>query len=137
MPNAAVITEKEKTFCVVVAGGRVVRRPIAVGLRDAAVVEVVSGLNGAEAVVKANATVTRRLLALPASRRGAPRSPQTTVAHRLRMHTGTVHSFSWIGSRSVFRPVAEAEIQNRIVKSNPPISRLLLFPRLNAGTSYE
>ena len=55
VPTTAIITEKEKTFCVVVAGGRAARRPIALGLRDGTLAEVVSGLDGSEAVVKANA----------------------------------------------------------------------------------
>jgi len=55
VPTTAIITEKEKTFCVVVVGGKAARRPIEVGLSDGTFAEVVSGLNGAEAVVKANA----------------------------------------------------------------------------------
>jgi HlyD family secretion protein len=56
VPTTAIITEKEKTFCVVVAGGRAAHRPIALGLNDGTLVEVVSGLDGSEAVVKANVT---------------------------------------------------------------------------------
>jgi HlyD family secretion protein len=55
VPTTAVITDKEKTLCVVVAGGRAERRPIAVGIMDGTLAEVVSGLDGSEAVVKASA----------------------------------------------------------------------------------
>ena len=54
VPTTAVITEKDETFCVIVAGGRATRRPIALGLRDGALAEVKSGLDEGEAVVKAN-----------------------------------------------------------------------------------
>ena len=43
------------SYCVVVADGRAARRPIEVGLSDGSKVEVVSGLEGGEDVVKANA----------------------------------------------------------------------------------
>jgi HlyD family secretion protein len=56
VPTTAIITEKEKTYCVVVEGGRAARRPITLGLGDGTLVEVVSGLDGSEAVVKANVT---------------------------------------------------------------------------------
>ncbi len=56
VPTTAIITETEKTFCVVVVDGKAARRPIEVGLSDGTLAEVVSGLNGAEAVVKANAS---------------------------------------------------------------------------------
>jgi HlyD family secretion protein len=56
IPATAIITENEKTFCIVVADGKTARRPIALGLRDSELVEVTSGLNGHEAVVKANIT---------------------------------------------------------------------------------
>jgi HlyD family secretion protein len=55
IPATAVITEKEKKFCVVDAGGKAARRPIELGLTDGAWVEVVSGLQEGEPVVKANA----------------------------------------------------------------------------------
>jgi HlyD family secretion protein len=56
VPATAIITDMEKTFCIVVAGGQTARRPIALGLRDGPIVEVISGLNGGEAVVKDNVT---------------------------------------------------------------------------------
>jgi HlyD family secretion protein len=55
VPTTAIITEKEKTFCVVIAGGRAERRPIALGIKDGTFAEVVSGLDESEAVVTANA----------------------------------------------------------------------------------
>ena len=56
IPITAVITEKDETFCVVVAGGRATHRPIVLGLKDGGLAEVISGLDGGESVVKANAT---------------------------------------------------------------------------------
>jgi RND family efflux transporter MFP subunit len=55
IPTTAVVKEKDKSYCVAVAGGKAVRRPIEVGLSDGTWTEVVSGLNDGEAVVKANA----------------------------------------------------------------------------------
>ncbi len=52
---ASAIDEKEKTTYVIVVAGKAVRRPIEVGLTDATRAEVVSGLDGSEAVVKAYA----------------------------------------------------------------------------------
>jgi HlyD family secretion protein len=55
LPAAAVVGEGDKTYCVVVADRRAARRPIRVGLNDGARVEVLSGLDGGEVVVSANA----------------------------------------------------------------------------------
>ena len=55
IPTTAVIQDKDKAFCVVVADGKAVRKPIEIGLADGTRTEVVSGLDGSEAVVKANA----------------------------------------------------------------------------------
>ena len=41
--------------CVVVADGKAARRPVVLGLSDGTRTEIVSGLSGSEAVVKANA----------------------------------------------------------------------------------
>jgi HlyD family secretion protein len=57
IPTTAIITENEKTFCIIVADGKTARHPIALGLRDRELVEVTSGLNGHDAVVKANVTL--------------------------------------------------------------------------------
>jgi HlyD family secretion protein len=55
VPATAVVSEKDKSYCVAVVEGKAVRRPIEVGLSDGTRTEVVSGLKGNEAVVKANA----------------------------------------------------------------------------------
>jgi HlyD family secretion protein len=57
LPATAVINEKDKDFCVIVAEGKAVRRPVRIGLSDGTRTEIVSGLEGDEAalsVVKAN-----------------------------------------------------------------------------------
>jgi HlyD family secretion protein len=54
IPMTAVLPEKDKALCVVVVDGKAVRKPIVTGLSDGTRTEVVSGLNGGEAVVKAN-----------------------------------------------------------------------------------
>lgn len=55
IPTSAVVLDKDKAFCVVVADGKAVRKPIETGLSDGTRTEVLSGLEGVEAVVKANA----------------------------------------------------------------------------------
>jgi RND family efflux transporter MFP subunit len=55
IPMTAVLQEKEKAFCVIVTDGKAVRRPIVTGLNDGTRVEVTSGLEGSEEVVKASA----------------------------------------------------------------------------------
>ena len=55
LPVTAVVSEKGKDYCVAIVDGKAVRRPIEVGLSDGTRTEVVSGLDGGEAVVKANA----------------------------------------------------------------------------------
>ena len=55
VPATAVVSEKDKSYCVAVVAGKAARRPIEVGLSDGTRTEVVSGLDGGEAVVKANA----------------------------------------------------------------------------------
>jgi RND family efflux transporter MFP subunit len=55
IPTTAIVQEKEKIFCLVVADGKAVRKPIETGLSDGTRTEVVSGLEGSELVVKANA----------------------------------------------------------------------------------
>ncbi len=55
VPATALVQEKDKSYCVIVVAGKAVRRPIAVGLSDGTRTEVVSGLDGGETVVKANA----------------------------------------------------------------------------------
>jgi RND family efflux transporter MFP subunit len=55
VPASAVVNQQGQAYCVAVVAGKAVRRPIRVGLSDGARTEVVSGLAGTEAVVKANA----------------------------------------------------------------------------------
>jgi RND family efflux transporter MFP subunit len=55
IPTTAVLQEKDKAFCVIVADGKAVRRSIGTGLSDGLRVEVTSGLEGTEQVVKASA----------------------------------------------------------------------------------
>ncbi len=55
IPTTSVLAEKDKAFCVVVVDGKAVRRPIETGLSDGTRTEVVSGLDGGESLVKANA----------------------------------------------------------------------------------
>jgi RND family efflux transporter MFP subunit len=54
IPTTAVVQEKDKAFCVVVADGKAVRKLIKTGLSDGTRTEVVSGLEGSETLVKAN-----------------------------------------------------------------------------------
>jgi RND family efflux transporter MFP subunit len=55
VPATAIVSEQGKDYCVAVDAGKAVRRVIQVGLSDGTRTEVVSGLDGDEAVVKANA----------------------------------------------------------------------------------
>ncbi len=55
VPTSAVVRDGATSYCVIVADGRAARRPVAIGLSDGSKTEVVSGLEGGEAVVKANA----------------------------------------------------------------------------------
>lgn len=55
VPTTAVVKDKDASCCVVVAGNKAVRQPIRTGLDDGTRTEVVSGLEGGEDVVKANA----------------------------------------------------------------------------------
>jgi RND family efflux transporter MFP subunit len=55
IPTTAMIQEKDQAFCAVVADGKAVRKRIEIGLSAGTRTEVVSGLEGTELVVKANA----------------------------------------------------------------------------------
>jgi multidrug efflux pump subunit AcrA (membrane-fusion protein) len=55
IPTTAIVLDQGKSFCVVVADGKVERKQIAAGLSDGTLTEVTSGLGGSEVVVKANA----------------------------------------------------------------------------------
>jgi HlyD family secretion protein len=54
VPATAVVQEKDRAYCVVVVAHKAERRPVEVGLSDGTRTEVVSGLEGSEAVIKAN-----------------------------------------------------------------------------------
>jgi HlyD family secretion protein len=54
VPETALAREAGRASCVVVADGHARRRPVELGLSDGTRTEVVSGLNGDEAVVKVN-----------------------------------------------------------------------------------
>ena len=55
LPLTAVVSEQGKDYCVVIIAGKAVRRLIQVGLSDGMRIEVVSGLDGREAVAKTSA----------------------------------------------------------------------------------
>jgi HlyD family secretion protein len=55
LPVTALVSESGKDYCVAIIAGKAARRFIKVGLSDGTRTEVVSGLDGHEAVVKANA----------------------------------------------------------------------------------
>jgi len=55
LPVTAVVSEPGKDYCVVIVAGKAARRAIQVGLSDGTRTEVALGLDGGEAVVKANA----------------------------------------------------------------------------------
>ncbi len=56
VPSTALVREDEKTYCVVVVEGKAVRKPVAVGLEANSRAEILSGLHGDEAVIKAYAS---------------------------------------------------------------------------------
>ena len=53
VPTSALVRQDSKTFCVAVIDGRAVRKPVVVGLDDGTRAEILSGLQGTEAIVKA------------------------------------------------------------------------------------
>jgi RND family efflux transporter MFP subunit len=55
LPTTAIVRDKDKAFCVTVAGGKASRKSIETGLSDGLRTEVASGLEGTEEVVKAGA----------------------------------------------------------------------------------
>jgi hypothetical protein len=50
-----VLTSEGKAFCYTVEGGKVVNRPLRLGLRAGSEVEVLEGLSGSEQVIAKNA----------------------------------------------------------------------------------
>jgi len=55
VPITALVRQDSQSFCIAVVDGRAVRKPVAVGLEDGTRAEILSGLEGNEAVVKAYA----------------------------------------------------------------------------------
>jgi RND family efflux transporter MFP subunit len=55
IPATAVVQDQSRTFCVIVSQNKAMRRAIVIGLNDGTRAEVVTGLEGNELVVKANA----------------------------------------------------------------------------------
>ena len=56
VPTSALVRQESKTYCVAVTEGRAVRKPVVVGLDDGTRAEILSGLQGNEAIVKAYAS---------------------------------------------------------------------------------
>jgi HlyD family secretion protein len=56
VPSTAIVREDSRTFCVAVADGKAERKPVTLGLEDGTRAEIMSGLQGSEAVVKAYAS---------------------------------------------------------------------------------
>ena len=56
VPTSALVRQDSKTYCVAVTDGRAVRKPVVVGLDDGTRAEILSGLQGNEAIVKAYAS---------------------------------------------------------------------------------
>ena len=56
VPTSALVRQDSKTYCVAVTDGQAVRKPVVVGLDDGTRAEILSGLQGNEAIVKANAS---------------------------------------------------------------------------------
>ena len=56
VPTSALVRQDSSTFCVAIAGGKVVRKPVTVGLDDGTLAEILTGLNGDEQIVKTYAS---------------------------------------------------------------------------------
>jgi hypothetical protein len=56
VPTPALVRQDSQTYCVAVANGKAVRTPVTVGLEDGTRSEILSGLRGGEAIVKAYAS---------------------------------------------------------------------------------
>jgi len=56
VPTSALVRQDSQTYCVVVANGKAVRKLVTLGLEDATRAEILSGLQGTDAIVKAYAS---------------------------------------------------------------------------------
>ena len=56
VPTSAVVRQDSRTYCVAVASGKAILKPVTLGLEEAKSCEVVSGLQGDELIVKAYAS---------------------------------------------------------------------------------
>jgi RND family efflux transporter MFP subunit len=54
LPASAILSDKNQSECVCVENGKIVRKPVTLGLRTSSEVEIASGLKGDEAVVRVN-----------------------------------------------------------------------------------
>jgi HlyD family secretion protein len=59
LPLSAVVKDGQRTYCCCVEGGRIARKPIALGLQTPQEAEVISGLDGKENVVQSQAASLR------------------------------------------------------------------------------
>lgn len=55
LPVTAVVREPGNDYCVAIVAGKAARRPIKVGLSDGKRTEMLAGVDGLEAIVRANA----------------------------------------------------------------------------------
>jgi RND family efflux transporter MFP subunit len=55
VPTTALVRQDSKTYCVAIRDGRAIRKPVALGLDDGTRAEILEGLQGDEAIVKAYA----------------------------------------------------------------------------------
>jgi hypothetical protein len=56
VPGTALVREDARVFCVIVADGKAIRKPVMLGLEDGTRAEILSGLAGDENVIKAYAS---------------------------------------------------------------------------------
>jgi RND family efflux transporter MFP subunit len=56
VPSTALVRENSRIFCVTVADGTALRKPVTLGLEDSSRAEILSGLQGDESIVKAYAS---------------------------------------------------------------------------------
>ena len=79
VPTTAPVRQDARAYCIAVVDGRAVRKPVTPGLDDGSQVEILSGLQGDEAIVKAGATSSRGRAAPDGD---GPRSPMSPEVNR-------------------------------------------------------